>query len=79
MSYLKPKKGAVAKCGLGCLGLITSNEPLPRREDGKQVWQGIHLEDREVTYPNGEVKRVKEGDFWCSAKPQVLVYLVEYV
>lgn len=60
---IKPARGKVAKCSMGRLGLICSDEPqeitYPDGETGK-AWTGVHLE------PGWE------GKPWSSRKPLVL-------
>lgn len=65
---LKPRKGALAKCSQGAIGIITSETPVEvTYGDGKKgkAWTGFHLE--------GE----KFGQPWSSRKPEVVAYLDE--
>ena len=69
MSSMTPRKNALALCGHGSLGLITSDEPEVlyfSGEDRERIcWTGIHLTD----------KTRKPGSFWCSSNPKVIGYL----
>ncbi len=65
---MEPRKNAIAVCGKGALGLITSDEPeMLTFTDGtsRLCWIGIHLTD----------KVRKPGSYWCSANPEVVGYL----
>jgi hypothetical protein len=67
----KIKKGTIAICGIGCLGLITEDEP---REifypDGNKstAWVGIHLTD----------KACEIGEPWSSRNPIVVGHTDDY-
>ncbi len=61
----KPRKGDIAICGIGCLGLITKEgEKEVTYADGNKgrAYVGIHLTD----------KVCKIGDPWSSRNPRVL-------
>lgn len=62
-SLFEPHAGAIAVCGIGCLGYITSTEPKPDG-DGK-AWKGIHLE----SHPD---RGIEAGDPWSSRNPKVI-------
>lgn len=67
---MEPKKGAIAICGIGCLGLITSEAPeAVKYKDGNigVAWTGIHLTD----------KVVPAGSPWSSRNPKIVVESVE--
>lgn len=64
---MKPKKGVVAICGAGSLGLITSNEKERVIYDdgtGAMAWTGIHL--------TGKLEHAEPGDDWSSRSPEVI-------
>ena len=68
MSSLKPKRGAIATCSAGSLGLITADEPKEiTYSDGSsaEAWVGIHLTDK--------IRSI--GDGWSSRDPEVLGYI----
>ncbi len=69
---MEPRKWAIAICGKGGLGLITSDKPSLidfgkdfGAKDERLCWTGIYLSDH----------LRKPGSFWCSSNPQVLGYL----
>jgi hypothetical protein len=64
MTMSKIKKGCVAKCSLGMLGLITSEEKVMTRY-GKLAWLGVQLS------PD------KAGNEWCSQNPTFVSESVE--
>ena len=58
-------KGSLAMCGIGCLGLITEDEPQEiTYPDGNKgiAYVGIHLTD----------KVCKIGDAWSSRNPIIV-------
>ena len=60
-----PKRGSLALCGLGCLGIITESTPqVVEYKDGNKgiAWVGIHLTD----------KISKIGKPWSSRNPRLL-------
>ena len=64
----RPRAGAIARCSMGALGLITANDPKKvTYSDGKEglAWVGIHLTNTMATI----------GSPWSSRKPQVLAYI----
>ncbi len=65
---MEPKRGAIAVCGIGTLGLITSRYKefvtYPDGNTGK-AWTGIHLTD----------KVCPQFSPWSSTRPIVLGYL----
>lgn len=66
----EPKRGDLALCSAGALGLITSEAPESvTYPDGTvgYAWTGVHLEFKNV---NG--RAVKPGDPWCSRNPQIV-------
>lgn len=78
MRRLEPKKGAIAICGIGTVGVITSDGPVPVKYlDGNEgiAWTGIHLGfgvdglDREV--------QIAPGDMWSSRHPRVIAESIE--
>ncbi len=70
---MKPKRGAIAICSAGTLGIIVVNEQVlityPNGGRGL-AWTGIHLTDGKVF---GHA--VKIGDPWSSRNPKVIGYL----
>lgn len=63
---METKRGALAYCSLGYLGIITSHTPqIVVYPDGTEgtAWVGIQLTDG----PNHNI-----GDYWCSRNPRVL-------
>lgn len=61
------RKGTIAICSLGCIGLITKDEPQEvKYSDGNKgvAYVGIHLTDK--------VSPI--GSPWSSRSPKVLVY-----
>lgn len=78
---LRPRRGAVALCSIGRLGLITSDHPVQiTYEDGNegQAWLGIQLTDGDVTGVGKDKTVVKHqhiGDPWSSRTPLVLGYI----
>ncbi len=71
---MKPKRGALAICEAGTLGLITSNqvESITYLSVPVNAWLGIHLTDTPVI--DGEPWS-KIGDPWSSRNPRVIGYL----
>jgi hypothetical protein len=65
----EPEAGAIALCGLGTLGLITSGEKqavtYPNGNEA-DAWVGVHLE-RHDEYD------IEPGDEWSSRNPDVVV------
>lgn len=59
---MKPKKGAVALCSLGSLGLITENEPQEVVYPDGMAWVGVHLTD----------KIAPIGSKWSSRNPIII-------
>ncbi len=62
---MKPHKGAIARCSLGAVGLITSREPQRiKYGDGKEgvAWTGIQLSE----------KLSSIGSPWSSRNPKVI-------
>jgi hypothetical protein len=67
----KPRKGSLALCGLGCLGVITQDEPKEVvYQDGNKgfAFVGIHLTD----------KVTKAGEKWSSRHPIVVGHVDEF-
>lgn len=63
-----PRRGAIAVCSKGSIGIITSDEPVEvTYPDGSKsmAWVGLHLTD----------KIAKIGEPWSSRTPTVLLYL----
>lgn len=68
LKNLTPRKGAIAICSLGSIGLITSDEPqeVTYADGNKAVaWTGIHLTD----------KIAPIGSPWSSREPRVWFYI----
>lgn len=60
---LQPKRGAIARCGAGFIGIITSDQPIKvEYQDGNNglAWVGIHLQPELL------------GANWSSRSPTVL-------
>jgi len=70
----EPKKGDLAVCSRGYLGLITSEGPeevsYPDGTRG-QAWTGIHL----TWYRGLEYQHTNPGDPWSSRTPTVVGYI----
>lgn len=78
---LEPKKGAIALCSLGSLGIILSEKPVPvEYEDGtkSEAWTGIYLLDHNVKWQfgpkKGQEELIKAGSPWSSKRPRVICY-----
>lgn len=66
-----PRRGAMAYCSAGCLGIITSSEPQTvAYEAGNTAlaWTGFHLRD-----DPGMGYRI--GSMWSSRNPRVVMYV----
>lgn len=66
------RKGTLALCGLGCLGLITEDQPkeITYGDGNKGVaYVGIHLTD----------KITKVGSPWSSRKPKVVGHIDNFI
>lgn len=80
-----PKRGAIAKCSLGRIGLITSESPVPvTYNDGNKgtSWVGIQLTDGEVEGVGGDTGKIikqKIGDVWMSREPKVICYIDDII
>ena len=73
MNNVEPKKGAIAKCGWGTIGVIASDGLVEvTYPDGKKgmAWTGFHLQEHVI---NDHM--IKIGDPWSSKKPEVLFFL----
>lgn len=85
MAYKQPRRGAVARCSLGRLGVITSDSMVEvTYGDGKKgfSWVGIQLTDGEVNGVGGHEGRIikqKVGDVWMSRTPNVICYVDDIV
>lgn len=78
---LKPQKFAVARCGVGALGLILCNEPQEViYDDGNRgmAWTGIQLQHTTLTLNDGRKVVVKPGDPWSSKNPEVCGLLEDF-
>lgn len=80
MGKLLPKRGAVARCSMGKLGLITANEPVPvKYKEGESgvAWIGIHLGEEEFDTDSSVEKLItaRSREPWSSRNPEVLYYL----
>ena len=67
----KIRKGTLAVCGIGCLGLITEDNPKEiTYSDGNKstAWVGIHLTD----------KICPIGEKWSSRNPTVVGHTDDY-
>lgn len=79
---LVPRRGAIATCSIGSLGLILSEAPeditYPDGNKGK-AWTGIYLADRTVRWhfgpKQGQDEFVTAGSPWSSSKPNVICYV----
>jgi len=82
---LLPRKGAIARCSIGFIGLITSETPQEiTYTDGNKglAWLGIQLRHDSCIFPFG-VDAGKEvvvvpGMPWSSRHPEVLGYLSDF-
>ena len=61
---MKIKKGCIARCKAGMLGLVTSDSPQMTRY-GKMAWIGVQL------------SADKAGGEWCSQDPELISESVE--
>jgi hypothetical protein len=59
---LEPKQGAIARCSLGLLGMITSEEP-----DVNGFWHGVQLQSKALNE-----RTIEPGHSWASKAPKVL-------
>lgn len=80
MEELQPRKGAIAYCSVGRLGLILNDSPEEFEffnGDKAVVWKGIQLTKglggKNKDYPQ------EVGDFWCSTKPKVIGYIEDVI
>ena len=67
---MEPQKNAIAVCGAGSLGLITTDEKERVMYDdgtGAMAWTGIHLTDK--------LEHAEPGDDWSSRNPVVVANL----
>ena len=65
---MEPKRGALAFCSLGSMGIITSNKPeeVVYLDGTKGIaWVGMHLTD----------KIAPIGSSWSARNPVVIAYL----
>ena len=65
------RRGSIAICSLGSIGLITSEGPFwIEYSDGRSgmAWGGIHLTD----------KIAKVGDLWSSRNPKVIGHIDDF-
>jgi len=69
MNNVEPKKGAIAKCKWGTIGVIASDGPVEvtySNGDRGLAWIGFHLQEHDM---------IKIGDPWSSRHPEVLFFL----
>ena len=69
--YGNPRKGSIAVCSRGFVGLITSDNKINMvYPDGTKgfAWAGIHLKD-------GEQADMKVGDLWSSRNPTIIGHI----
>jgi hypothetical protein len=79
---LEPRRGAIATCSIGSLGLILREAPeditYPDGNKGK-AWTGIYLADRTVHWhfgpKQGQDEFITAGSPWSSSKPNVICYV----
>jgi hypothetical protein len=75
---LVPRKGALALCRIGLLGVITSDAPVEvTYADGKKglAWTGEQIAHRTFISPyTSQTITVKPGDPWSSRRPIVIGY-----
>lgn len=85
MEKLAPRRGAIAYCSLGRLGLILCDEPqeITYHDGNKGVaWVGIQLTEGDVNGVGGDVGKVfhqKIGDPWSTRHPNVVGYIEDKV
>lgn len=78
---MEPRRGAIAYCSLGRLGLILSDAPMSiTYHDGNvgQAWTGIQLTEGDVQGVGGDAGKTfhqKIGDQWSSRNPKVVGYI----
>jgi len=73
MNNVEPKKGAIAKCGWGTIGVIASDGLVEvTYPDGKKgmAWTGFHLQEHVI-----KDHMIHIGDPWSSKNPEVLFFL----
>lgn len=64
---MEPKRGAIARCGMGRLGIILSFRPQRIQYSGGEwadVWTGVHIETE-----------TQKPVLWSSKKPEVIGYV----
>ena len=82
---LMPRRGAIAFCSLGRLGLITSDGPQEiHYHDGNVgfAWTGIPLTNGTVTgvgKDKGQIIEQNIGDGWSSRTPMVVGYIEDLI
>lgn len=80
---MEPRRGAIALCSLGRLGLITCDEPQEiHYQDGNvgMAWTGIQLTEGDITGVGKDKTAVVHqvvGDAWSSRTPVVVGYMDE--
>jgi hypothetical protein len=79
---LAPRRGALAFCSLGLLGLITCDKPQEiTYQDGTTAlaWIGLQLSDRLYTIGRDtkepRLRRARMGGEWSSRSPTVVGYI----
>lgn len=77
---LEPRRGSIAFCSVGRIGLITSDGPEEFtffNGDKAVVWKGIQLTEG-MGGKNKDYSQ-KCGDFWCSRNPIVIGHIDDYL
>lgn len=78
---LPPRRGALAYCSIGRLGLILCDEPQEiAYQDGNKgiAWIGIQLTDGDIQgvgIDKSQIVHQKVGDPWSSRTPRVVGYI----
>lgn len=83
---LEPKRGAIALCSMGSLGLILSDKPEKiTYDDGKtaEAWTGVYLTGRTIDWKfgpkKGETQEIPALSPWSSTRPRVICYVKDLI
>jgi hypothetical protein len=85
MTELEPRRGAIALCTRGALGLITCDEAqeVTYNDGNKGVsWTGIQLTNTTIQgmgKDEGKTFDVKIGSPWSSRTPKVIAYIENFI
>jgi len=76
------KKGSIAVCGAGGVGLITCDHPILIKHKGElfpqSTWIGIHILEQDIMI-QGKETHVTIGDPWSSRKPTVVAHIMDFM